>query len=207
MSRVKKIAVLGGTFDPIHNGHIHMADEYNRLKSAELTLFVPVNFPPHKKFDSSATNEDRMTMCKLALEGKSGYRASDIDYRLGGKSYSVNTLKWIKREYGPCELSFIIGADMLMSFESWYEPQEILRLASLAVLPRSGISLGDLLKRKDVLSSMYQGADIEVLDTGMLQISSSGVRECVKKRVSIEGFVPQEVERYIMSRQLYKEGK
>lgn len=205
MIKGENIAVLGGTFNPIHNGHLFMADEYNRLKKADITLFIPTNLPPHKSFNTDVSNEDRLTMCKLAIKGKPNYIVSDIEYKLGGKSYSVNTLQYIKSHYKPSSLTFIMGADMFLTFNKWYKPKEILQLANLAIIPRNNTDIKALIDYKNALLMDYQFANIEILKTELLPISSTLVRERIRNGESIEDIVPLSVQQYINLKGIYKE--
>lgn len=203
----KNIAILGGTFNPIHNGHIFMADMYNERNNPDIILFIPTNLPPHKVLKTDASNNDRILMCKLAIKDRANYIVSDLEYKMGGKSYTANTLKYIRKEYNPRALTFILGADMFVTFNNWYSPKEILKLANLAVIPRNSTNIKELYEYKNILLHDYDFANIEIMDTKMLPISSTMVRERIENDEDVSEYVPVDVGQYIKSNGIYKRSK
>ena len=133
-----KIGIYGGTFDPIHNGHIAIAKAVKTELGLDSLIFVVAADPPHKDVSGRTPAPIRLKMVELALENEEGLCASDIEIKRGGVSYTVETLEYFKGQYQGAELYFILGADMLSSFSSWYQPERILEFAKLAAVQRRG---------------------------------------------------------------------
>jgi nicotinate-nucleotide adenylyltransferase len=190
----QRIGIFGGTFDPPHRGHMKIAAQAIQQLGLDHIYFVPAYIPPHKQHHSAATARHRWAMMKLAIGGKKEFKVSAIELRRRGISYTVDSLKAVKKKFPEAELVLIIGADNLQQFHSWKSPNTILRLASLAVYKRKGYHL----VRKET-SVPYQ-----LLNGPMLQISSTDVRLNIRKGSSIRSLVPPVVARYIKKHALYK---
>ena len=133
---MNRIAIFGGTFNPIHNGHLHIAQQFQKQLCAQRVLFIPTFVPPHKRAPDLAPAEDRLEMCRLACEG-TPFEVSDLEIRRGGPSYTAETLLALKREYPDAELCFLTGEDMFLTLETWYKPDVIYSLATICAAPRS----------------------------------------------------------------------
>lgn len=197
-----KTAILGGSFNPIHNGHLHVARVLKELSGAENILVIPTCLPPHKSAEHLASGEDRLQMCRLAVEGLPGYSVSDMELAAGGASYTVNTLRRLKRERPGEEFYFFCGADMFLTFDQWYCWREILTLCVLCAVPRPG---GDYksMKRK---SAEYQAAGGRVLlaEVPELPVSSTEIRHLIHLGRPIGSLVPSKVAEYIQTKGLYR---
>ena len=191
----KRIGLFGGSFDPPHIGHCIIAARAVDQLNLDKVLFIPAYIPPHKKHRSTSDPRHRLAMTRLAIRGTSTFACSDQEVRRKGVSYTVDTLRDLKRKFPDAELFLIIGGDSLAFFPSWREPEAILNLASLAVYDRPKVQL----QRKQKGSKR-----IASIAGPLLDISSSGIRTMVAAGQSITFLVPQAVERYIRSHRLYR---
>ena len=140
---MKKIGIYGGTFDPIHFGHVKAAENVLKTLRLDLIIFVPAGMPPHKEGKYNITAGDRLLMCKLATENNPRFIVSDYEVRHGGKSYTYKTLEFFKREFPGDELFFIMGDEAYAGFSTWKKPETIRSLAKLIVVKRTGENLKD----------------------------------------------------------------
>jgi len=196
------IGVLGGTFDPVHTGHIIVAEEARvKLNLAEV-LFVPAGLPWLRGDSPVAAAEHRVHMVRLAIDGKPYFRLSMIEIERSGHSYTVDTIAELKGQLGAKdELYFILGWDSLVELPRWQEPSRLIAMCRLVAVPRVGCSAPDL----DSLETSIPGlADrVILLDEPRVDISASGIRERVARGLPIDHLVPEPVERYIREQGLY----
>lgn len=192
---MSKVGILGGTFDPIHAGHLITAQSVKEIRNLDKIIFVPAFISPHKKEIKTAGAEDRLNMLKLAIDGIDYYKWSDIEIKAGSVSYTVETLRYFKKQYG--ELELIIGYDNLIKFDTWKEPDEIVNLATLVVMKRNNIDEPDA-KNKYFESAVF-------VKSPVIEISSSGIRERIANNLPIDFLVPSKVNKYITGNNLYKE--
>ncbi|NLG93392.1 MAG: nicotinate (nicotinamide) nucleotide adenylyltransferase [Clostridiales bacterium] len=200
---MQKIAVLGGTFNPIHNGHLHIARQYAQRLGVDRVLLIPTYQPPHKQAPNLAPAEDRLQMCRLAAEESKVFEACGMEICRQGKSYTSDTLRELKALYPDSELYLITGEDMFLTFEQWHEPETIFQLAVLCAAPRSPNGLAPLLRYARRLEQ--KGAKTVIQNIEYLPISSTMVRDAVKNGQSIAGLVPPLVAEYITKNKLYLE--
>ncbi len=191
-----RLGVFGGTFDPIHVGHLVAASEAASAFSLDRVIFVPAARPWQKA--SYATPEDRMLMTVLATGGDQRFEVSRIELDRRGPSYTVDTLRTLKDFYGDVELLFIGGADALRNVATWYEPEAVMRLARLIAVTRPGYPL--------VAPDITSG-DVELLDMPGIDISSTDIRERVRTGRPIDHLVPERVVGYIRDNGLYSAGE
>jgi nicotinate-nucleotide adenylyltransferase len=196
MRNRKKIGVLGGTFDPIHVGHLVLAEQVQEKFELERVIFIPSASPPHKTEQKLSPADYRFEMTKLALEGNPFFFASDIELKREGLSYTVETLKELKELYKDSEIYFLTGSDVLNEITTWKDPEEIYKLAKLVIGIRPGFDKFDP-------EDHFAKRSIIVNITG-IDISSTQIREKVKKGESIKYLVPSKVEEYIKKKNLYK---
>ena len=196
-----KIGIYGGTFDPIHNGHIDIAKAVKRELGLDSLLFVVAADPPHKEITGRTPAPVRLKMVELALENEEGLTPSDIEIQRGGVSYTVDTLEYVKSVYPDSELFFVLGADMLSSFSKWYKPEGILSLSKLAAVQRSGQS-ADLDELASSLTAEFGGESIVTGVCGR-ELSSTEIRSRVRDALPINGLVPYETELFIYKNLLY----
>ncbi len=198
----RRIGVLGGTFDPVHVGHLIIAQEVAHRLHLTDVLFIPARVSPFKREADAAPAEDRAAMLELALAEEPRFRLSRVDLERPAPSYTVDTLRVLRDCLGAdVELSFILGADALATFAEWRAPEEILRMARLACVTRPGTPL-DLAAVRTALPSIEGRVDlVESISVG---ISSTDVRQRVAEGAPIRFHVPSPVERYIRLRGLYR---
>ena len=200
----KKIGILGGTFNPVHVGHLLMA-EYAK-EAADLDVVVLM--PSCKSYMKAGTNvlsgEERLEMLKLSIEDNPDLVTSDMEIRRGGNTYTYETLLQMKGLCPASELYFIVGADSLFSMESWVKPEEIFANCTILAAGRDGADKEALLFKKKELEERF-GAKIMLLDFPQIDISSTTIRENVKKHKSIRYMVHDRVWKYIQDNRLYEE--
>ena len=197
-----RIGFFGGTFNPPHNGHINLAREWSDRLSLDRILMTPTGTPPHKE-SSDVPGEARFEMCRIAAEESDGLlEAYDFEVRRSGqKSYSVITLSALHEEYPVSEIFMIMGADMFMSLESWYDFDRLKTLAVFCTMPRGGITFSQLEEHR--LHLKERGCPGLVSDLPEMVISSTEVRRRVSGGESIHGLVPEGVEKYIYAHGIY----
>lgn len=188
---------MGGTFDPIHNGHINTAKYIFEHKNFDKFVFIPCFISPLKQNLYSSSPEDRLNMLKLALKKYPHFSFSDIELKKKEVSYTINTLRELKTNDN--ELNLIIGYDNYALFDKWYLPEEILKISNVLVLRRA-INLPEL-----KVNHNYQG--FEFIDNPIVNIASTTIREMVSNNISIDGLVPDEVQTYIIDNKLYTKNK
>lgn len=194
------VGILGGTFDPIHHGHLGIAEEAREALGLERVLLVPASSPPHKPGRPVADAAHRLAMVELAIAGNPAFAVSRIEVERGGASYSVDTLEALRSE-GVEQPWFILSAEALAGFPAWREPDRILSLCRLAVVPRGGY---DPLDRAWV-AERFPGREDRVtfLPGPLLPISGSVVRRRAAVGRSVRYLVPDAVARYIADHHLY----
>ncbi|KPL16184.1 MAG: hypothetical protein AMJ93_16025 [Anaerolineae bacterium SM23_84] len=198
---MKRIGVLGGTFDPIHCGHLVIAEDARAYLDLEKVLFVPAYQPPHKRRGSYSTFEHRVHLTELAIAGNPRFELSLIESGHSGPSYTVDTLRDLQAELGPdVQLYFIIGMDSLANILSWCKPTELLTLCRIVVAERAGYQV-DLDALEEGLPGLRDS--LELIDTPELSISSTDLQRRVQRGLPIRYQVAPEVERYIHDHGLY----
>ena len=202
LRRSAHIGILGGTFDPPHCGHLKLAGQALSELRLDRVLLMPVHTPPHKRSERGcASPEDRLQMCRLAVDGLEEICVSDIEVARGGPSYTVDTLNEITDEHRDLRLTLILGADMARTLGSWREPVRLCALADLAVAMREGVSAEEVTAQLRSLS--VEERRLKFLRLPPVAVSSSMVRERVRAGESIAGLVGRAVAGYIAEHHLY----
>jgi nicotinate-nucleotide adenylyltransferase len=214
----KRIGLFGGTFDPIHCGHVKAAENVQIIFSFDRILFIPSYIPPHKESMNVASAEHRLKMVELALSSFDRFFPSSVEIDAKGTSYSIVTLNRIKEIFPQTEVFFLLGIDAFLEIDTWKDYKDILEQCSFIVMSRPGFRLNEA---KEILTDTYNQRMIEIsgpiereneglfvphiylLSIKTLDISSSEVRDRVGINKSIEGLVPENVENYIKERHLY----
>ena len=197
-----RVGLLGGTFNPPHLAHLVCASAARDQLGLERVLLVPTRIPPHKEVDDEPGPAHRLQMCRLAARDHGGWLAvSSIEVDREGPSYTVDTLEQIHASRPGDELSLIVGGDMAWSLPSWHRPEDVLRLARLAVAERAGARREEVRAR---LADMPGSDRIDYIDMPRLDISSSDLRRAVRERRPIEFLVPDPVGDYIEQEGLYR---
>lgn len=196
-----KIALMGGTFDPIHYGHLASAETVRAEFGFDKVIFVPSGNPPHKDAKTITSGEMRFHMTKLAVSQNENFGISDIEIVREGPTYTIDTVKEMKRQ-GNASISFITGADALNEILTWRNAKELLKLCSFIATTRPGYNNQTLLSHTEHLKEKY-GAEIYFIEVPALAISSSEIRNRVMAGRPIKYMLPEEVERYIYENRLY----
>ena len=189
---MKKIGIFGGTFDPIHIGHLIIAQEVSRLLKLSKVIFVPAFIPPHKKRSNPTSANDRYKMVQMAIRNNAKFEASTIEIKRRGKSYSVDTLRKLRKKFGSkASLFFIIGSDMVKDLKSWKELDSINKIVKFIAVKRSGYPVVNLPK------------NIDRVNVPQVDVSSTQIRRLIKNGHSINFLVPDVVRKYISDKYLY----
>ena len=187
-----KIGILGGTFNPVHIGHLILAEEAREKLGLERVIFVPTSLPPHKDSVDIAPASDRLKMLKLAIASNKSFAVSDIEIRRRGRSYTIDTIRYFKAGNRRDEFYFIAGSDLLDYLGKWKDLEQILSLVKFVAATRPGYPL-------ERIPPPVQALPIRAVD-----VSGFEVRQCVKEGKSFRYLVPDKVFNYIRGRKLYK---
>jgi nicotinate-nucleotide adenylyltransferase len=198
----RRIGILGGTFDPIHMGHLITAEIVRVSAALDEIIFIPAARPPHKENKGEAPAEDRLLMVQCAVEGNPSFSVSDIELRREGPSYTVDTIAALSEQLGDAELFFITGADAMNDLYRWHDPVRLLHSCTFIVAARQGVELDE--SRLAEQFSPEQRSRIRIVPTPHLEISSTVIRARVRAGRSIRYLVPRAVELYIEERGLYR---
>lgn len=198
-----KLGIYGGTFSPIHNGHVMVAKAFLETLKLDKLLVIPAGQPPHKQVSANVDPQRRLEMCRLAFEGSDKIEISDIELRRKGKSYTVMTLRELKND--ETELYFLCGTDMLLTFDKWYCFEEIFKLCTLVCARRErDYDVNCRLESKIAELTSKYSAKILVLNTDILEMSSTDIRDKMSRGESVYGMLPPKVYDYINSNELYR---
>lgn len=198
---MEKLGIFGGSFNPVHKGHIYLLKSLKEKLGLSKVLVMPSSVPPHKDILEKVPDEKRIDMLKKALEGIEGVEISLFEIENGGKSYTYFTLEEMKRLYPESEIYFLVGSDMFLSLDSWFNYPKIMDMAVFCAIPREKENRTLLKEKQKYFESL--GYKTEVLDIEPLDISSSLIREKIKKGEKIDGLLPKSVEEYIRNNKLY----
>jgi nicotinate-nucleotide adenylyltransferase len=215
-----KIGILGGTFNPIHYGHLAAAEEVRERLKLDRILFIPSCIPPHKQEEDIPSAAQRFEMVRIATGGNPHFEASDLELKRQGKSYTIDTIDALRTAYPHAELNFITGIDTFLEIETWKHWEHLLSLCSFVVLSRPGYRFTDLIKidfMKQTESELSRLDRRELMETvvrsgaftiwlemiPLYDISSTDIRRRINEGKSIKYLLPDAVEIYIMKNRLY----
>ncbi len=202
-SRPRRLGLLGGTLDPIHVGHLDAAEAARQALALDEVLVIPAHDPPHRPGDPHASAFHRFAMVALAIDGRSGYCASDRELSRQGPSYTALTLRELRAEgWDASELYFIIGADAFAEIATWYEYPAILDACRFAVVSRPGTTPETAMARNPDLRGRL-GESILLVHAKTSSVSSSEIRSRLASNQTVDGLVPPAVARHIATHQLY----
>lgn len=200
-----KVGIMGGTFDPVHNGHLMLGEQAYKEYGLKEVWYMPSGHPPHKKSRKVTDPSMRLAMAKLAMKAHEGFVCSDFEVKRTGYTYTAQTLRLLHEAYPEHSFYFIIGADSLYEIESWYEPDQVLAQAVILTAQREYEEADRSMDRQIAYLASKYGADIRTLHCGEMDISSAELRRMVAMGQSITDYVPEEVAAYISAHGLYQE--
>lgn len=215
----QRIGLLGGTFNPIHNGHLAAARQVGRRMEMDMVLLIPSFVPPHKTTEPVAPARHRMAMVELAVAGEPFLAACSIEVETGGRSYSIRTIRELKRDRPSASLFFIVGIDAFLEIHTWREAEKVIRECPFVVISRPGFSLDEAGRTAGAVPSISLVTDpgpilreemrsdpplIVLLTLDTPDISSTDIRSRARRGKSLAGLVPSPVEKYIRLHRLYK---
>lgn len=197
----RRIGIMGGTFDPLHNGHLACATAAQDALELDEVLFVPCGVPSFKQETVTASAEDRLSMTRLGTAGRDGFSVDALEVERPGTTYTVDTLRELRERYPGAEFFFITGIDAAATLPIWYNADELARLARFAVVPRAGegLSVEEQRKLADAGFTIIMLADVQTGD-----VSSHEIRSRVQEGRPIGALVPEAIERYIIENELYR---
>jgi len=198
-STPERIGVLGGTFDPIHIGHLAAARAAIECARLDRVLFVPTGQPPHRAA-AAASAEDRLEMTRLATAGEDRFGVSDVELRRSGASFTSDTLRDLHELHPSAALFLILGWDAARHFRTWHEPDEVRRLATIVVVTRPGTGSP---QPTELAAAGLDGAQVIVCVDRTPDVSASSIRRDVMSGRSVDGKVPPAVQQYVAAHGLY----
>ncbi len=191
-----KLAVLGGTFNPIHNGHLLIAEESRIIFEFDKVLFIPTNIPPHKDFTQRITDDQRMEMISLAIASNPFFESSDMEIKRGGVSYTIDTVNELYQNYEiEGKIHLILGGDLINDLFTWRSYEELVKKVQLVVVNRGNYKIS-----KDIEDLPF----IQTTKTTPFHVTSTLIRERILEEKSIRYLVPESVENYIRTNNLYQ---
>lgn len=217
MDNIDRVGIFGGSFNPVHFGHLRVAEEVCEELRLDRVIFIPTFIPPHKDASVLVPFEHRYNMLTVALEGHPKFAVSDIEAKLGGISYTVRTLKKLREGvHEKADLFFLVGSDAFMEIDSWWNYRELFGLSSMVIMTRPGVSCEDISRfiferldpnyrwveeRNSFEHPLWQ--PIRLVSVTLIDISASRIRKLVSQGRSIRFLVPEAVREYIIYNRLY----
>lgn len=195
-----RLGVFGGAFNPVHNGHVNLAQQYIRILNLDMLYIIPTANPPHRTGSDFAPADARLDMLRAAFAGNGKVVVSDMEFRREGKSYTYDTVQILKSQYPGADIFLIVGEDQLFKFEEWYRYTDILKEVTLCTAAR-----GESSHRKiaDFSNQHFGSANVFIADIEPVVVSSSQIRGKIKEKDDISGLVPACVLDYINEKGLY----
>lgn len=212
-----KLGIIGGTFNPIHRGHIQAAVEVRRIMNLDRVMFIPAALPPHKDHAPLEDFSHRLEMVKAAISGRTGLEVSDMEGKRAGPSFTVDSLAYLHQQYGPgLELFFILGFEAFLDLPTWKDYEKLFNLTNFVVINRprledhqiikllkANVALGFSWDKNNRLIKFENGYSIYLCQTPLLDISSTEIRQLLASGQSPEKHLPEKVFRYILEHRLY----
>lgn len=200
---MKKTGIMGGSFNPIHYGHLEIAERAYRDYMLDEILFIPNHCPPHKDSSEMADAAMRLEMVKLAIEDKGYFTYSDREIKKGGLSFTYQTMSELKEEEPDTEFYFLMGADSLKEFRKWRHSELIAQKCKILAAMRDEMDNEDVQNLAKELSEEYQ-SEFFLLKIPQMDVSSTKIRQAVRRGEKIDRFVPEKVESYMKQHKLYQ---
>ena len=198
----KQLGIMGGTFDPIHNGHIQMAQKCMEKFALDEVIFLPAGEPPHKRNYAVTDKYKRLEMTRLAVKEIPGFSVSDIEIERSGYTYTIDSLRELGQIYKNARFFYIIGADTLGELYTWRNIEEVARLTKFLVVGRSNIPSEALHNAAARVREDFGGQLLDAQFNGP-ELSSTVIRDLARKGAPLEGYVPLNVARYIKENNIY----
>jgi nicotinate-nucleotide adenylyltransferase len=201
----EKIILFGGTFDPVHTGHVDVAQAAAKKIGAKKVIFIPARRSPHKNQKPSAPDNDRIAMLQLAIESNSLFQISSVELNRAEPSYTIDTIHQLKQKFGDdCELYWLIGADMLKSLPLWHKIIELMNECSISVMNRGGYEKPDFNSLAGKLDKEYiEKLKKNMIETPFIEISSTEIRQKLADEEDVSKYLHPDVLNYIKKRKLY----
>ncbi len=208
----KRVGILGGTLNPIHNGHLLIAEQAYYQYQLEYVQFMPSGNPPHKSGQTILSGQHRANMTKLAIADNTHFQYSDLELTREGIIYTSDTLSILCEKYPDTEFYFILGADSLFSFETWHKPEEILKRSIIIVAGRPDIinpeiSPEDKINEQITYLIKKYKCKIEYMNSPLFDVSPTAIRSMISDQKSVHYLIPPAVEQYIYENNLYQDEK
>ncbi|EOC99807.1 nicotinate-nucleotide adenylyltransferase [Caldisalinibacter kiritimatiensis] len=198
-----KYGIMGGTFDPIHIGHLVVAEEVRDKFELDKVIFVPSGTPPHKKPSLVTKAKHRYMMTLLATITNPDFEVSSIEIDRKGVTYTIDTIKAFKEKFNNVEFYFITGADAIMEITTWKSTEELLKICNFVAVSRPGFKASNMEKQISMLEQRYN-AKIHTMVIPALEISSTDIRNRIKEDRPVKYLLPESIEQYIKKNGLYK---
>jgi nicotinate-nucleotide adenylyltransferase len=216
----QKLGIIGGTFNPVHYGHLAAAEEVRDRLKLDRVLFIPSALPPHKQEEDMPSAVQRLEMVRLAVTGNPHFKVSDIEVKRGGKSYTIDTIEALLPLHPGAEFYFVTGLDSFMDIETWKDWERLLSLCSFVVLSRPGYSFTELAKIGFMAQSEQELASLDRRETeqavvksdgskvfleriSLYDVSSTDIRTRIHQSRTVKYHLPESVEHYIIENKLY----
>jgi nicotinate-nucleotide adenylyltransferase len=199
------VGIFGGTFDPVHLGHLILAEQCRDQVGLDQVLFIPSARPPHKQSQTLTPFEKRVEMLALAISGQSAFRVDEMEKDRPGLSYTVDTLRLLKERLAEPEMYLILGSDSLADLPGWHDPCGILRLATLLIVARPGWETPSIDALRQALNCGEVPVRMEMVQAPLIDIASRDLRQRVAAGRSIRYLVPRAVEVYIQEKKLWQD--
>lgn len=199
---MKKIGILGGTFDPIHNGHLKIATIVQQKFNLEKIIFIPTKTPPHRP-KPLASEQNRLKMLEIAITNNKSWEISNVELKRAGTSYTIDTLKELSILMPNYEWYFILGADAMDIFPTWKQPEEVLKLTNLVVVSRPGYDFSKIEKFLNTEPFAKQKNKVQFLQMDSLNISANELRRLISAEQNVSLWLPEDVISYIRDNKLY----
>lgn len=202
-----KIGIMGGTFNPIHNGHLIMSEQIREQIGLDKIIFVPCYLPPHKSGENVISGSHRINMAKIATQDNDFFDVSDIEIQEGKVSYSIDLVKKIKSIYPQDDIYFLIGEDSLLDLHTWRDIKQLLDLCTFVTAKRTQNI--DLAKEFQDNNTLFDKKNMEklcqnIVQTNVITLSSSEIREKTMNNCSLKYIIPEKVNTYIKENNLYR---
>ena len=197
---MERIAVFGGTFNPVHNGHVNAVREIMSAVNLDKVIIMPAKIPPHKIAHDLASEKQRLDMCRLAFKDMPNVEVSDFEIMREGKSYSYYTVKHLREVYPDSELYFIMGSDMLLSFHEWYRYEDILKMCGIICMSREN---GDICELESYAEKLRDKGEVVIVNAKPYELSSTDVRCKLKNHEDCTCYLDENVVQYISDNKLY----